>query len=378
MIFKTEKEIYEDMIQHAVENGLITVEEEELDRILEGSSTENQYLLDLSTHAYIDAQLETQLEDIYNSVDVLTAQGADLDCIGRWFRLSRAQAQSAQVRVELDMEINEEETIVIPRGTPIVVDMMVIPEGDEYLTTEDLEITQGTTVGSVLCENSRMGFTMPLPAGSVTGFDGYPLVTATNTNSSTTGRDIESDDSFRSRVMAWPTSNLRGSKEILDNFLSKREGVDSYKLIPRWNGPGTLKIILDCLPSLLETIQQEVYETCMNYTDDLPEVELPGQQILQLISLQINLASMPIGMTQEELKQLITNHVYCFIHGGTTRNNVVLSGLPIGADFVPSQLLTSLVNTFPEILNIKCNHREIVSVEENQRLGVDEILVGFV
>ena len=48
MIFKTEKEIYEDMIQHAVENGLITVEEEELDRILEGSSTENQYLLDLS------------------------------------------------------------------------------------------------------------------------------------------------------------------------------------------------------------------------------------------------------------------------------------------------------------------------------------------
>ena len=378
MIFKTEDEIYRDMITHAVDKGLIHVEDDELERILGGISTENQFLLDFSTHAYIDGQLETQIEDIYNSVDLNTAQGEDLDNIGRWFGMSRAQAQYAQVMVVVDMEINEEETINIPAGTPLVIDPTVIPAGDEYVTTEDFEITQGMTVTSVLCENTRMGFTRPLSEGSVRGFDGFDLVSATNPESGTTGRDIESDDSFRQRIQEWPTSNLRGSKTILDDYLSKREGVDGYKLVPRWNGPGTLKIIIDCLPELVDTIQQEVHTVCMDYKDELPVMELPGAKIIELLSFQVNLSELPIGMTREELRQLITNHVYCWINGGSTRNNVVLQGLSIGADFVPSQLLTSLVETFPEILNIKCNLRDIVSVPDNQKLDVETILVGFV
>ena len=378
MIFKTENEIYREMIQHAVDNGLIHVEEEELERILSGEKTENQYLLDLATHAYIDGQLESQTEDIYESIDLNTAQGAQLDNIGRWFGMSRAQAQSAEVMVELDMEVNEEDTIVIPAGTPLVIDPTVIPVEDEYLTTEDLEITQGMTVGSVLCENSRMGFTRPLGEGCVSGFEDFPLVLATNPEPGTTGRDIESDDSFRQRIMEWPTSNLRGSKTILDDYLMKREGVDGYKLVPRWNGPGTLKIIIDCLPELVDTIQQEVHEVCMDYKDDLPVMELPGSKILELLSFQIRLSDLPLGMTREELKQLITNHVYCWINGGKTRNNVVLSGLSIGADFVPSQLLAGMMNTFPEILNIQCNIGDIVRVPDNQKLDVEEILVGFI
>lgn len=378
MIFKTENEIYREMIEHAVDNGLIHVEEEELERILSGEKTENQYLLDLATHAYIDGQLESQTEDIYESIDLNTAQGAQLDNIGRWFGMSRAQAQSAEVMVELDMEVNEEDTIVIPAGTPLVIDPTVIPVEDEYLTTEDLEITQGMTVGSVLCENSRMGFTRPLGEGCVSGFEDFPLVLATNPEPGTTGRDIESDDSFRQRIMEWPTSNLRGSKTILDDYLMKREGVDGYKLVPRWNGPGTLKIIIDCLPELVDTIQQEVHEVCMDYKDDLPVMELPGSKILELLSFQIRLSDLPLGMTREELKQLITNHVYCWINGGKTRNNVVLSGLSIGADFVPSQLLAGMMNTFPEILNIQCNIGDIVRVPDNQKLDVEEILVGFI
>ena len=366
------------MIEHAVDNGLIHVEEEELERILSGEKTENQYLLDLATHAYIDGQLESQTEDIYESIDLNTAQGAQLDNIGRWFGMSRAQAQSAEVMVELDMEVNEEDTIVIPAGTPLVIDPTVIPVEDEYLTTEDLEITQGMTVGSVLCENSRMGFTRPLGEGCVSGFEDFPLVLATNPEPGTTGRDIESDDSFRQRIMEWPTSNLRGSKTILDDYLMKREGVDGYKLVPRWNGPGTLKIIIDCLPELVDTIQQEVHEVCMDYKDDLPVMELPGSKILELLSFQIRLSDLPLGMTREELKQLITNHVYCWINGGKTRNNVVLSGLSIGADFVPSQLLAGMMNTFPEILNIQCNIGDIVRVPDNQKLDVEEILVGFI
>ena len=378
MIFKTENEIYREMIEHAVDNGLIHVEEEELERILSGEKTENQFLLDFATHAYIDGQLESQSEDIYESIDLNTAQGAQLDNIGRWFGMSRAQAQSAEVMVELDMEVNEEETIVIPAGTPLVIDPTVLSVGDEYLTTEDLEITQGMTVGSVLCENSRMGFTRPLGEGSVRGFEDFPLVLATNPEPGTTGRDIESDDSFRQRILEWPTSNLRGSKTILDDYLMKREGVDGYKLVPRWNGPGTLKIIIDCLPELVDTIQQEVHEVCMDYKDDLPVMELPGSKILELLSFQIRLSDLPLGMTREELRQLITNHVYCWVNGGKTRNNVVLQGLSIGADFVPSQLLAGMMNTFPEILNIQCNIRDIVRVPDNQKLDVEEILVGFI
>lgn len=378
MIFKTEDEIFQDMIRHANEIDLLGVEEEELQKILSGEKTENQYLLDFATHSYINAQLESKAEDIYHALDLNTAQGEDLDRIGRWFGMSRAQAQYAQVYAEVDMEINEEDTVTIPAGTPLIVDMMIVPEGDEYVTVEDLEITQGTTLASVLCENTRMGLTRPLGEGSVRGFEGFDWIRMTNSNPGTTGRDIESDDSFRQRILEWPTSNLRGSKTILDDYLSKREGVDGYKLVPRWNGPGTLKIVIDCLPELVDTIQQEVHEVCMDYKDDLPLMELPGSKVIELLSFQVNLADLPIGMTKNELKQIITNHVYCWVNGGSTRNNVVLGGMSIGEDFVPSQLLTSMVETFPEILNIQCNIREIVKVPDNQKLDVEEILVGFI
>lgn len=377
MNFRNEKEIFQEIITDGKEKGFLHISDEDIPLIAEGENTENQYIMDLSTHAYLDAQLESNQEEIYTNMDLNTAYGEGLDRIGRFFRMARAMPQAAQVYANISLEVNEEETTIIPSGTALIIDPTILPSGDEYVTTEDVEITQGTTVTNVLCENTRIGFTRPLEEGSIQGFENYPRVTATNTERGTTGADLESDESFRQRIQGWPLMAERGSKEKIDDYMLKKEGVNGYKLIPLWNGPGTLKIIVDCLPALLETIQQEVYETCMNYTDDLPEVELPGQQVLQLISLQINLASMPIGMTQEELKQLIGNHVYCFIHGGATRNNMVLPGLSIGADFVPSQLLTSLMNTFPEILNVKCNHREIIPVDDNQRLTLEDVLVGF-
>ena len=378
MNFKTETEIFQDMVRDGKEKGLLNLSDEEITRFTEGENTENQYILDFSTHAYIDAQLETKAEEIHQSVDLNTAQGRDLDNIGRWFGMTRAMPQYAQVYANIEMEVNEEETIIIPSGTGVIIDETILPSGDEYVTMEDFEITQGTLTGNVLCQNTRMGFTKALAEGCIQGFEGYPSIPVTNNEQGTTGRDLESDDNFRQRVQEWPTSQLRGSKTILDDYLSKRDGVDGYKLVPRWNGPGTLKIVIDCLPELVDTIQQEVHEVCMDYKDDLPLMELPGNKVIELLSFQVNLADLPLAMTKTELKQLISNHVYCWINGGSTRNNVVLHGMSIGEDFVPAQLLTSLVGTFPEILNIQCNIQEIVSVPDNMKLDVDEILVGFI
>ena len=378
MNFRSEKEIFQEVVQNGKEKGFINLSDEDITLIAEGENTENQYILDLSTHAYLDSQLENNQEEIYTNMDINTAYGEGLDRIGRFFGMARAMPQYAQVYANIEMEVNEEETITIPSGTAVLIDPSILPSGDEYITTEDFEVTQGTLIGNVLCQNTRIGFTKPLSEGAITGFEGYPTVQVTNNQKGTTGRDLESDDAFRQRIQGWPLMAERGSKEKIDDYMLKKEGVSSYKLIPLWNGPGTLKIVVDCLPELLETIQQEVHETCMNYTDDLPNVELPGQEVLELLSFQINLAEMPVAMTQEELKQLIGNHVYCYIRGGATRNNVVLPGLGIGSDFVPSQLLTSLVNTFPEILNITCNITEIVEVEENHRLDLEDVLVGFV
>ena len=378
MNFRSEKEIFQEVVKDGKEKGFINLSDEDITLIAEGENTENQYILDLSTHAYLDSQLEGNQEEIYTNMDLNTAYGEGLDRIGRFFGMARAMPQYAQVYANIEMEVNEEETITIPSGTAVLIDPSILPSGDEYITTEDFEVTQGTLIGNVLCQNTRIGFTKPLSEGAITGFEGYPTVQVTNNQKGTTGRDLESDDAFRQRIQGWPLMAERGSKEKIDDYMLKKEGVSSYKLIPLWNGPGTLKIVVDCLPELLGTIQQEVHETCMNYTDDLPNVELPGQEVLELLSFQINLAEMPVAMTQEELKQLIGNHVYCYIRGGATRNNVVLPGLGIGSDFVPSQLLTSLVNTFPEILNITCNITEIVEVEENHRLDLEDVLVGFV
>ena len=97
MNFKTEQEIHLAMIQKAQERNLISEADDLVERVANEEQTENQYVLDLATHAYILHDFTMLLEEMYTGVDIGTAMGEQLDRLGHLVNVPRLPGIPAQV-----------------------------------------------------------------------------------------------------------------------------------------------------------------------------------------------------------------------------------------------------------------------------------------
>lgn len=374
MQFKNEKDRLLDMVDYAGELGLITVTDELKKQLVAGERTENQYILDLATHNYALEPFTDALVSISESIDINLASGEALDCLGRLFNVTRFPAQPGMVDVVFSVELHEPEDIHIPAGTRVYCDGLDGSYG-VYVTSEDAVLPSGVMSGSVRCENSEYGVCAPLPEGSVTRIEGYGF-TVTNPNGGTGGRNIEEDSEYRERIREWSSGLNIGTRQCIDNYLGMYTGLDSYALVPLYDGIGTLKIVCDTLESNLEQISKDVHDNCMLIADVPPYCVLPDTHNLQSIDLYVKLGNLT-KYTQDEMTQLLVKQVQTFIEGGITREGISRQGYVIGKDFYPSELITYLMEEFPEIVNIRLSDYSIVTVADTEQVGVETVTVVF-
>lgn len=379
MEFRTEEEILEEMLSKGQERNLLSMDENIIDKILEGENTENQYVLDLSTHAYTSSSLEDKAEEIYLGCSVDTATGEQLDRIGEKFGVFRSPATASIVDVDVSMITTSENPYYLPMGTKLELDPVTSSNTIvTYTLMDDYTIPAGVESMTVKARSDDLGSTTQLPAYSVIGLEGIADVTATNYVQSSGGRDIEEDDDYRQRIKNWSAKTVRGSRAQLEDYLLHLDNLKDYRLLPLWDGVGTLKIICDCLPSELETIREGVQENCMLFTDDPCVCVLVEEQQLESISLTCWLGSYaPNGMTLDELSQLITGQVRVFVEGGTSRSGSTVKGIGIGGEFDPSRLIAFLHNEIPEVNNIKSNLVDVIQVEELCRFHISNVEVTY-
>ena len=197
--FRTENEILKEMLIYAKEKGL-QLTGEDIEEIVAGNQTANQYVIDFATHSFICAQMEQHLERIYNNIDINKATGEALDNYGRLLNVARGMAQPSRVDVRFEIPSAGEEDIVIPAGTKLILVDLWELRGIVYRTTEEIRINAGVTSAEGVAENDNYGYTQKLPADAVIGVEGFPLITASNENPSTSGNNIEEDDDYRERV----------------------------------------------------------------------------------------------------------------------------------------------------------------------------------
>lgn len=383
MEFRTEKDILLEMIEQATNDGLINNTDNIITDLKDGGRTDNQYVLDLSTHAFILSQLEQLSRQTYENSNISTATGEALDNFGVLKGVSRFSAKPPMVELQLSVPLLESQDVTIPQGTTVVLAENMSDYG-EYVLSETVTIPAGVESVSGYAENVVGGVNIPLPAYACVQIQGYN-VTVTNESEGTTGSNIEEDDDYRLRIISSEAKNVRGSMPCLEDYLGHYDGIDSYNLIPRYNGVGTLKIVCDTLPSLTDRISEDVYRDCMIVTDNPPLVELPSAVTVSKLKLMVT-ASSSMSISNDELSSLLMGQTRVYIEGGKNRNGLTRRGLDIGADFVPSQLIRYLLDNFVEVENlhlmIELNGQytpfnQVLSVPSNSVLQLDEVEVEY-
>ena len=376
MQFRNEKQVLRSMLQHANTNGLLSLDDTLIEEILNGEHTGNQYVLDLDTHAFTSASLESLAGEIYNDIDLDSAVGAGLDCLGKLVGVSRRLGVPAIVGITVGTPVALESSVVIPAGTALILDDLY--SRYEYVTSEEITLAAGTTSVTGQAESVDHIYQTALPEGMVRGLSGYSTLTCTNTEAGNHGRDIETDGEYRERIRKREQSKIIGSDECIKEFLDSYAGLDDYRLVPRYDGVGTLKVVCDCAEGLLDSISAGMYGVVVPRSDYPPMCVLPESTTLSSITLTLSLSDGSISLTNDELKQLVRQQVMVYVSGGTRRDGTGVRGMSIGDDFVPSQLLAYLLGEFPEVSDIVLDSYDVVTVEDTNKFQLETITVEIV
>ena len=196
------------------------------------------------------AQLWIKLASTYDLVFVDTAVGEALDALVKQNGMTRKEATYALRKGEFNM--------VVPVGSRFSDGTL------NYIVTENIT---GTNNSRLECEtagavgNTYYGSLIP-----ISYIDG--LTTAELTDIIDSGEDIESDDALRERYLEWVTApEFGGNISDYQVKVKALTGVGGCKVIPVWNGGGTVKLIITNstygVPdqSLIDYVQQEIDPT---------------------------------------------------------------------------------------------------------------------
>ena len=151
--------------------------------------------------------------------------------------------------------------VTIPAGTTVGVS-----GGIAYTTDYDVVIdSDGTAKAEITC--SELGSDGNVNIGAIDTIF-YPITgvtSVTNIEATHDGYDEENDDElFLRYIIAMRTPATSGNAYHYYNWASEVEGVGVVKVIPLWNGPGTVKVLLldsngeVASDSLIQAVQQNI------------------------------------------------------------------------------------------------------------------------
>ena len=377
MVSRSEEEIHIEMLGDADDVGLIQ-STNLIPKVRDGLRTENQYVLILGTDSKQFAILERDNDTNRENGFIGTARGEALDNMGTLLNVHRVEALSSEVELSISLSVAGESAVTIPAGTRVILQNIYAGMGYEYVTKEAVTIPAGSTSASIVAENLNPGYVTPIPNGAVTGLEGFDTLTVSNEDYSTHGVDIEEDDVYRDRVLGWSSKNTRGTRACIVDYLDHYEGVDRYKLIPCFDGVGTLKVIVDGQSSVLSSLPSNLYDNAMLFTDDLPVCVAPEEQSLSDFTAVVTINWDALKITTAELSSALLAQISTYVSGGDMRDGSSFAGISMGDDFNPSLLWKFLLEQFPEVSNIYSSTMyEVVSVDDDKKLVLGEVTIAY-
>lgn len=194
------------------------------------------------------AQMYIELSGIYDQVFIDTAVGSALDALVKQNGVYRKEATKAVRKGEFNL--------VVPVGSRFSdgTNSYIVISNIEGTNNSRLQCEQAGNVG-----NSYYGSLTPI--SYVNG-----LTKAELTDIIDTGDDTESDDALRERYMETVTApQFGGNISDYQNKVKAITGVGGCKVVPIWNGGGTVKLIIT--NSLYQTPDESLIEEVQEIVD---------------------------------------------------------------------------------------------------------------
>lgn len=368
------EEIFESMLNDSLEKGLISHADEFPTYIANQEDISNYYVMDKAVIAQMFQKVYEDMTSIYESAKVEYAEGTDLDEIGKLVGVARPESSSAEAIIIFSLSDAVREDVNIPEGVIVATD-----SGIEYETVEPIFIAENDYearvtaraiipgVKSKVVENTLINLVSSL---------GYNFI-VNNPNSSSGGVEAYTDDEYRYFLLNWMKIRLKGSLEAYEYYFANFDGLDSYKLVPNWNGDGTIKCVLDPGTDYqLNKAYSELQSTVTQATEDIfmsaPVVKLIN--IYATVNVDIDQLNPFSNVEKSEIQSRIISAIKVFIDGGYASDGSWYPGLILGEDFIPHKLAVFLDDEIPELKNITFHTPEDYVTILDEEVGTSNII----
>lgn len=216
------------------------------------------------------AALYSESKWCYRQAFPQTAEGENLDRHGQMRALSRRAGVCARGTLRLFVAEAQTSAIDIAAGT-VCTDAGLV----RFVTTEDARIAVGETYVNVPAQAVLPGSTGNAKPGTITFLTRPPvsIVGVTNPETFTGGIDREDDETFRARILDSYRRLPNGANAAwYEARVLEIEGVAAVSVLPRWNGIGTVGVVIagadgSADEALLETVQAVLDEAREIATD---------------------------------------------------------------------------------------------------------------
>ena len=371
------EEIFESMLEDSLNKGLISHAEEFESYIKNQQDISNYYVMDKSVIAQMIQKVYEDMTNVYNSINIDIATGEDLDNIGSIVGVPRPSATYAMCNITFTLQGTIDEPIVILPG--VIVSSR---NGIQYRTLEEINIPIDERECIVSAIALEAGSKYKVIENTLTIIESqYSSLTCTNSGSSG-GVDEYNDEQYRELLKNWILIKLKGSHEAFVNYFANFDGIDGYKLVPNWNGSGTLKIILDPgLPVQLNQAFTEIRGSVCQVDDDI-FLTAPLEKFIDVyavVNVDIDMVNPYSSNEKEYIKSKIISAIKVFIDGGYRVDGEYYPGLRIGEDFIPHKLAVFLDKEIPELKNIDFNYpNDYISILDEEKGVSNNIVIEMI
>ena len=359
-IQKYYQDIFDNLLYNAYDVGLVSHNERFIDYISSRNDISSFYIMTLSILADSVEDVYYDMTDVYNSDKIMYAIGEDLDDIGD--KLGCPRPQSTRAGVELTFTLNSPYEVTVPLRKNLLVSNN---KNISYYTVEEVNVPIGETEVTVFALAVEPGIkyrvekeTLKVFKDSVILDDNTTVgISVTNKNSSSGGRDAYSDEEYRELLLDWVKSNIKGSREAFVNYFANVDGLDSYKLVPNWQGiTGTVKVVLDPgEPYQLKECYDDLNGGVTQFSEDIvmfPPDYVPID-IYAVCDVDIDVMNPYSSSEKASIKARIEEAIVKYIDGDLYSNDRKEHlGLEIGEDFIPYKLGVYISQKVPELKNI--------------------------
>lgn len=377
-------ELFLNLLESANDEELISHNEKFESYIKNKQDISSFYVMTLSILADNIEDVYYDMNDVYLSDKIENALGTDLDDIGAKLGCPRPQATRAGVNLTFRLNTPYDGVITIPANVIVSNNF-----GVAYYTTEEVVVPIGETKVTAFALAIEPGMEYRVSSDTLTVIESDVTIqggdvvglSVTNELSSSGGRNVYDDEEYRELLLNWIESNIKGSKGAYEKYFASVDGLDSYKLVPNWNGvTGTVKVVLDPgTPEQLKKCYDEIMGGVVQFTEDVvlfPPDYVPIN-IYAVCDVDIDVINPYSSTEKDEIKSRIETAIKNYIDGNlysTDRKEYI--GLELGEDFIPYKLGVYISQKVPELKNIGFKYPlNTIPISDEQMCKSNEVTI---